>query len=53
MSGKDTQTSRRDVLKATTGALAATGIVGMAEARPTDVVEVNVGFDGVRGKAAT
>jgi subtilisin len=25
----------------------------MAEARPTDVVEVNVGFDGVRGKAAT
>ena len=52
MSGKDTHTSRRDVLKATTGAFAATGIVGMAEARPDDLVEVNVGFDGVRGKAA-
>jgi len=52
MSDKDRQSSRRDVLKATTGAFAATGIVGMAEARPDDRVEVNVGFDGVRGKAA-
>jgi subtilisin len=40
------------VLKATTGAFAATGVVGMAEARPTDLVEVNVGFDGARGRAA-
>ncbi|WP_227134903.1 S8 family peptidase [Halorubellus salinus] len=52
MSGKDKHTSRRDVLKTATGALAATGIVGMAEARPVDKVEVNVGFDDVRGKAA-
>ncbi|WP_435349298.1 S8 family serine peptidase [Haloarchaeobius sp. HRN-SO-5] len=52
MSGKDTHPTRRKVLKATSGALAMTGIAGLSSAKPGDIVELNVGFDGQAGRSA-
>ena len=46
------QLSRRTVLKATGGSVVGAGATGLATARPDDVVELNVGFDGERGRAA-
>ncbi|WP_435332489.1 S8 family peptidase [Haloarchaeobius sp. TZWWS8] len=53
MSDKDTQPSRRNILKATSGALAGMGVIGLGAAAPSDKVEVNVGFDGASGRRAT
>ncbi|MGA9399637.1 S8 family peptidase [Haladaptatus sp.] len=45
--------SRRKILKLTGGSLAAAGATGFAAAKPTDTVEVNVGFKSARGRAMT
>ncbi|WP_266077211.1 S8 family peptidase [Haladaptatus caseinilyticus] len=42
--------SRRNVLKATGGAAAALSVTGFANAKPNDLVEVNVGFKSERGR---
>ncbi|WP_439028717.1 S8 family serine peptidase [Haloarchaeobius sp. DT45] len=54
MADNNSQMSRRRLLKTTGGALTATGVVGLTQAKASkggDKVEVNVGFDGARGRA--
>jgi len=53
MSEDTTHLSRRSVLRATGGAMASTGLVGLASADPGDLVEVNVGFTNDRGRSRT
>lgn len=45
--------SRRTVLRTTGGALGTLGATGIASAKPNDLVEVNVGYRGDRGRQAT
>jgi subtilisin len=52
MSSDGTPVDRRNVLKATGSAIAATAATGLASADPGDVVEVNVGFDARAGRDA-
>ncbi|WP_227376569.1 S8 family peptidase [Haladaptatus halobius] len=52
MSRKANGVSRRNVLKLTGGSLAATGVSGLAAAKPTDKVEVNVGIKSGCGRSA-
>ncbi|WP_435332490.1 S8 family peptidase [Haloarchaeobius sp. TZWWS8] len=53
MAYHDIDGSRRQLLKATGGALAAGGLTGLASAGATDeTVQVNVGFSNTRGKQA-
>jgi subtilisin len=48
-----TDAKRRDVLRATSGAVAATGLVGVASAREgNETIEINVRFDGPAGRSA-
>ncbi|WP_267639279.1 S8 family peptidase [Haloarchaeobius amylolyticus] len=47
----NTNHTRRQLLKTTSGALAGAGLTGLASAAPTDTVEVNVGVSGRRGRA--
>jgi subtilisin len=49
----DRNTKRRDLLKATSGALATLSVTSLAAADPGDVVEVNVGFSAEAGRRAT
>ncbi|SIR08949.1 subtilisin [Haladaptatus litoreus] len=51
MARKANGVSRRNVLKLTGGSLAMAGTTGLAAAKPTDQVEVNVGFKSERGRA--
>jgi subtilisin len=44
--------SRRNVLKVAGGSLATASASGLAMAKPDDIVEVNVGFSGERGRSA-
>ncbi|WP_435358074.1 S8 family peptidase [Haloarchaeobius sp. DFWS5] len=53
MSNNDRQSSRRNILKATSGALVGMGVIGLGAAKPGDKVEVNVGFEGGAGRNAT
>ena len=53
MARKGNGVSRRNILKITGGSLAAAGATGFTAAKPTDKVEVNVGFKSARGRAMT
>ncbi|HZE17137.1 MAG TPA: S8 family peptidase, partial [Mycobacterium sp.] len=53
MARKANGVSRRNILKVTGGSIAAAGATGLASAKPTDKVEVNVGFKSARGRAMT
>jgi subtilisin len=52
MLGNDREHTRRNVLKATGGALAGLGVTGLASAAKPNTVEVNVGYSDARGKRA-
>ena len=49
MQPNDNNVSRRNVLKATGGAAAALGVTGLASAKPSETVEVNVGYGAESG----
>ncbi|SIR08866.1 subtilisin [Haladaptatus litoreus] len=51
MQGNKGSVSRRNVLKATGGAAAAISVTGFANAKPDDLVEVNVGVKDASGRA--
>ncbi|WP_435349296.1 S8 family peptidase [Haloarchaeobius sp. HRN-SO-5] len=51
MSGNDRCASRRKVLKATSGALAMSGIAGVSAGAPAEQLELNVGFTSRSGRA--
>ena len=53
MADNNRRVSRRQTLKVAGSAVVGASVAGLASGEPAEKVEVNVGFDGVRGKAAT
>jgi len=52
MADNNRRVSRRQTLKVAGSAVVGASVAGLASGEPAEKVEVNVGFDGVRGQAA-